>query len=242
MRTAVKSRGFTLIELLVSVAIFSGVIIIALGAFALSADSSARSSLVRERTEAARSVMDQIGNDLRYVYQGQEFSPTPNECNTSGTQYQARGLHFSDNCLFMLLLYPGFEPENGLVMRRYYVAPNGRIYIEHADNCFIGDLITCNPSRTMAGNDMMNPRFSLVSPSDAIYGGERIFSGVLPHQALNSNESAFVTVNIAVRPTNFEGTCDSSPGSCYILKSSFVPPDSRKLRRLSLESLFVGRG
>ncbi|HUD21136.1 MAG TPA: type II secretion system protein [Candidatus Saccharimonadales bacterium] len=61
-------KGFTLIELLVAVTIFSGLIILAIGAFARSAISAEKTDALRSKTEAARAVMDQVSNDFRYVY------------------------------------------------------------------------------------------------------------------------------------------------------------------------------
>jgi prepilin-type N-terminal cleavage/methylation domain-containing protein len=60
--------GFTLLEMLISVAIFSGLVILILAVFVRTASSQARVSVLREKSEAARSAIGRITNDFQYLY------------------------------------------------------------------------------------------------------------------------------------------------------------------------------
>jgi prepilin-type N-terminal cleavage/methylation domain-containing protein len=214
-----KSRAFTLVELLVAVAIFSGVVVLTLGAFARSADSSIRSSAVRERTEAARSIVDRIGNDLRYTYTDKPFASGPTECSATGLD--AYGLNFNDDCLIVLLRYPG-ESATRLVLHKYErKSVNGKVsvYLEEADGCRVTNApvkeIICDPERSGQESDVISDKF-------IVDDEEPLFSGVSPASAMLGNITALINVSVTVKAVG-TGSCTVMPGSCYSINTSFVP-------------------
>lgn len=213
-----QAKGFTLIELLVSVAIFSGVVILTLAAFARSADSSIRSSAVRERTEAARTIVDRIGNDLQYTYTDQPFTAGPTECSATGLD--AYGLNFSDSCIFMLLRYPGFAIDEIVLHKYERTSVDGKlsIYLEEATGCeVINKAIICDPARSGQSSDVISDKFSVVDEQPN-------FSGISPAMAMQgAGTTPIINVAVTVKPTSFTGACSTGPTSCYTIKTSFVP-------------------
>src|SRR5579864_6205111 len=75
-----KKPGYTLVELLVSVLIFSGIIVLAIAAFARSVNSGTRSNTVRAQVEAARSTIDQLTNDMHYADMTDQVSSLDSTC------------------------------------------------------------------------------------------------------------------------------------------------------------------
>ena len=222
-----KRRAFTLLELLVSVAIFSGVIILSLGAFAHSANSSLKSTAVREKTEAARTIVDRIGADIKYVYTGEnndsDFNVTPRECgNVQGVL--ALGLHYTSSCLAMLLQYPGVD-ENDLTLKVYkdFIGTSGEpsIGLVEYSECEIDDLNkNLNCIGTGGPSNLISDRFMV----DNLL----IFSGMTPieaRDAMPDQKTPILGVEVTVKPVN-SGTCPNPgerPNPCYTIKTSFVP-------------------
>lgn len=222
-----KNKGFTLIELLVSVAIFSGVIILALGAFARSADSSIKSSAIRDRTEAARTIVDRIGNDIQYIYTGsnndKEFYASPKECGDSSSPL-ALGLYFRDtpqsktDCLALLLQYPG-KSDSELVLRVYKDFDSTSVGLVEFSGCSIAPdpdkTLSCEGDTGQQQSNLISDRFVVVDQS--------IFSGINPLTARDSQTTPILRIEVTVKPVN-SGVCsDSPPSPCYTIKSSFVP-------------------
>lgn len=220
-----KRKGFTLIELLVSVSIFSGVVILALGAFAHSADSSIKSTAVRERTEAARTIVDRIGADIQYIYVGDSnddgvFMAENRECGRDGPNPpDALGFHYGDKCLAMLLQYPGMT-KNELVLRVYkdFVGTAGpSIGLVEYPECSIADrVLTCDGTGRQPSN-LISDKFVVVNSS--------FFSGITPITAKADKTTPILRVEVTVKPVN-SGTCPNPgerPNPCYTIKTSFVP-------------------
>lgn len=222
----VGRKAFTLIELLVAVSIFSGVVILTLGAFARSADSSIRSSAVRERTKEARTVVDRIGNDTRYLYTKETFNAGASECTT--TPKTALGYMFSNGCLAMLLQYPG-SADDELVFHRYARVITGNresVHLEEANACQItgGNIVCSDPDRSSSTfNDIMSLGFSIVDETDPYYSSKQLFSGITPFDAQAQNVSPILTVRVVIKPTNITNDCDVAKNECYTIESSFVP-------------------
>jgi prepilin-type N-terminal cleavage/methylation domain-containing protein len=216
----VKRKAFTLIELLVAVSIFSGVVVLTLGAFARSADSSIRSSLIREKTEAARTVVDRIGSDMEYIFPDREFNSTSDTCASLGQRQF--GYSFSDSCLFLVLKYPGASESNELVTHRYRQSGN-EVYFQEESRCSISGspayAITCLNEATTESN--------LLGQKYIFDADTQFIGGILSSSAQTNNEQPRVDVTVTVKPNdqvNLNTSCVSGGNpECYTIKTSFVP-------------------
>ncbi len=228
-----KKRGFTLIELLVAVSIFSGIIVLTLGAFARSASSSQKSSAIRERTEAARTIVDRIGNDVQYLYTDQPFMATTNECNSSTTPVQALGLYFNESsCLFLVLEYP----DSAELVAKRYLRTNRLIgnvvyktlSLEESRECRIeAGALSCDDRDTSRLGTIIGEKYLLASENEPSYLAEPLFSGITPLQAASANPptTAIMRLNVIVKGTDVANEpCKLDPPSshCYTIKTSFV--------------------
>jgi prepilin-type N-terminal cleavage/methylation domain-containing protein len=224
-------RAFTLIELLVAVAIFSGIIVLALGAFARSANSSIKSSAIRERTEAARTVVDRIGNDIQYLYTDQPFQAGINECNNSTGPVQARGFFFDESdCLFMVLQYPDSAQlaikRYGRLDRAVGSAVYDTLFLEEARECQINaGLLSCGDRNVSRLGTVISEKFLLAGESEPVYLAEPLFAGIMPEEAATANPvtTAILRVNVVVKAA-IDGSlaCQLDSSHCYTIKTSFV--------------------
>ena len=227
-----ERKGFTLIELLVAVSIFSGIIVLTLGAFARSANSSLKSSAIRERTEAARTIVDRIGNDIQYLYVDQNFMAGTNECNNSTTPAQARGLYLNENdCLFLVLQYPDSAE---LAIKRYLRSDRligsvvyDTLSLEEARHCQINtaNLIVCSDRDTSNQGTVINEKYLLASENEPSYLSEPLFSGITPFEAINQNPltTAILRLNVIVKAADAANiACELDSSHCYTIKTSFV--------------------
>lgn len=227
-------RGFTLIELLVAITIFAGVMILSLGAFARSATSAYKVSVTREKTEAARRIVDQISNDFQYIYAPQD--PTLglflDNCGTSAGNITIKGFCVAttvgpntESSAQLLLKYP---TDSTYVKKTYRfkqraVANNWTIYVNEQRNCSfnpsggIHQLVGgCGSSGTL-GNDLLDSKFVLSAESTA-FNGESFW----PVDLLKG----FIKVNLSVKPVANATTplCrDLASDSCYQLKTTLTP-------------------
>lgn len=205
-----KSRpGFTLLELLISIAIFSGLMILALGAFARSANSAATSNLTREKSEAARAVIDQISNDFRYVTN--DAAPYGCPADTRGfclnpTAFASSGIPAS---VSMLLDYPG-QGDN-YVMKTYFVSSvNHTVMVIENRGCVLTNLGACEQLASN-GRTLLSDNYLLQEPV-AFDGKSRVAGAV---------ETGYLQVNLLIRPKNTPN-CDTL-GPCYKLQTTLVP-------------------
>jgi len=204
-------KAFTLIELLIAVSIFSGIVVLALGAFARSANSSLKSAQIRERTEAARTLVDRISNDLQYVYLDENFTAGTQECATSGIQ--AKGLYFNSGCLFMLIKLP---TETNLIAKKYSVTSSALELSETRDCTLNSGAITCPNGTYTVPSKISSDKFKL---QDTV----SLFLGINPYSAELNNTTPIVRVSVTVSEVGFAGNCSNEPSQCYTIKSSFVP-------------------
>lgn len=219
-----KRKSFTLIELLVSVAIFSGVVVLALGAFAHSANSSLKSTAVRERTEAARTIVDRIGADIQYIYVGGSnndgvFLAKNRECGDELLPPDALGFHYGNSCLAMLLQYPGMT-ENELVLRVYkdfsgLSGPSiGLVEYPECNINIVDRVLTCDGTERQPSN-LISDKFVVVNST--------FFSGISPITAKVDKTTPILRVEVTVKPVGSPSNCTNVHIDCYTIKTSFVP-------------------
>ena len=118
-----RKEGFTLLELLVAVTIFSGLMIVVLGSFSRSAFSLAGVNSLRQRSQAARGVVDTIGNDWQFLYlqnsdRSQSVNFIDNDAGFQNIQYRGFSLSTDNNRLLLLLKYP--DQSTTELVRRVY--------------------------------------------------------------------------------------------------------------------------
>lgn len=215
--------GYTLLEMLVSVAIFSGLVILILGVFVRSTSSAAKVSVLREKSEVARSAMASIANDFRYIYYDKEIT-----LGDAGDQnYHFLGYYFISafgfNDIAMLLKYPN-STDNQLVFKRYQTAnvtANSRalrvlelrgckievennipkVYLTRCDNAADWNFNPVLPNGFVLDNDVANPAFSGLKPE--------------PNQLVK----AYAKIRLNVKPVDFSSKLCSDTtlpiGSCY---------------------------
>ncbi len=201
-----RRPGYTLLELLISIAIFAGVMVLALGAFARSANSSAKSNLVREKSEAARSLIDQISNDFRYI----DKTSKPQGCSASFCiNPLVSGL--GQNSVRMSIKYP-----NQLNIMKTYFVSNGSdavVRVQEYRNCTpnTSAVLSCPPDGVNT-TTILDGKYYLGN-DDLL----KVFDGITETTA----DSGFLSINIVLKP-KAALNCDA-PGTCYELKTTLVP-------------------
>jgi len=214
-----KSKAFTLIELLVAVSIFSGVVVLTLGAFARSSDSTIRSNIVREKTEAARSVVDRIGSDFEYIYGDTEFFPNANDNCTEADDNQF-GYIFTETCLFLVLRYP-YTQTNELVAHRYRTFEDKVLLAEWSGCQIVSQVLTCS-SNPNTESSLLGDKY--IFDDDTVF-----FGGLLSSEAVFANEQPRIDVTVTIKPDDIENrgySCVSATTpnpNCYTIRTSFVP-------------------
>ena len=217
-----KARpGFTLLEMLVAVTIFSGIVILALGAFARSISASAKVAVQREKTEAVRSVVDQVSNDLHYTYNGNvTISGGASPYTIVNGVYQR-----NTDELELILQYPGSTSAQ-LVHRLYryeqsQVTINGQsvtrvsLYLREARSCNAS--AGCSDITALSGNDMVASKYSLIEMSPSL-GFE-----IVPKTA---TAKGLVRIKMAIKPaestniTTLASCSTAAVGVCYNLETA----------------------
>lgn len=208
-----KRAGFTLLELLVAITIFSGMIILAFGAFARTANSAAQSNTVRERTEAARSLIDQISTDFRYVVE----TETPAGC-LAPPQVPVGGVwkgfclnpvSQALNSVHLLIQYPN---ETTFVGKTYFVTTVGSNFtVQVAEQ---RDCVSANDcAATIVG-----AKTSLTTTY--VLDDQNVFSG----QAQTPLGDGFLRLSLTIKPAGTAAKCNQiSTGSCYKITTTLVP-------------------
>lgn len=200
-----RQPGYTLLELLISIAIFAGVMVLALGAFARSANSSAKSNLVREKSEAARSLIDQISNDFRYV----DKNSKPQGCAASFCiNPSANGL--GQNSVRMSIKYPGQLN----IMKTYFVSAGSDAVVR------VQEYRDCTPNAS-AVLSCPNPANTTTILDSKYYLGNDNLLEVFEGIAETPTDSGYLSINIVLKP-KAALNCDT-PGTCYELKTTLVP-------------------
>lgn len=204
MSVRTKKPGYTLLELLISIAIFSGIMILAIGAFSRSASSSAKSNIVRAKSEAARTVIDQISSDFRYVTP----DAAPYGCAPTQIGFCVNPAAFASvpSSVSMLLKYPD---QSTYVMKTYFVSstnPTVRV-IENRD-CTLANLSVCQALIANA-RTFLNPDYLLANSTDVFVGQS------------TAAKTGFLKINLNIKPKS-AANCNEV-GTCYQLTTTLVP-------------------
>jgi prepilin-type N-terminal cleavage/methylation domain-containing protein len=215
-------RGYTLLEMLISVAIFSGLVILILAVFVRTTSSSARVSVLREKSEVARSAMSQISNDFSYIYNDKSLLLLEG----AGEPFEFTGYAFENtggsNNLVLALQYPATSNEQ-FVVKRYLtdtVVPESRylkvkeyrgcllesgavadtVRLESCDNYAIASEQSVLPDSFFLDNDIIAPAFS--------------GAPIMPQAS-----TGYLKISLNIKPAEYQDELCDSPevpvGSCY---------------------------
>lgn len=228
--------GFTLIELLIAIVIFSGVMILSIATFARSATSSYKVSAVREKTEAARRIVDQISNDFQYIYAPQpksgdgdvgKFNDSPNHICAPTGNVTVKGFCVDGNNIELLLKYPGDSTFVKKIYRFENIAgADSKITVQEERGC----TFNLNADGTTAANRQLQnciagtQRDVIDINKYSIDNQTTVFSGVSvvnPTTGALATERAYLQINLKVKPRGVSVTCANLTGdSCYQLKTT----------------------
>ena len=186
-------KGFTLIEMLVAVTIFSGLIILAIGTFARSAISAEKTDALRSKTEAARSVIDQISNDFRYV-NGNDFV-----------------INSNTNQLSLTIKFP-----DGTYSKKIYRYVNSTIQV--AEQRCGNDPVSCQSPSTFV--TLLDPSYVVVNPTTLrqIFSGANSTANTQGYLTL---DLTIKTTGSGPAVTDIDH-CSTDPGVCYQLKTTLT--------------------
>lgn len=219
-----KTGGYTLIEMLISITIFSGLLIIVLGVVATSSSSSAKVSVLREKSQAARALIDQISNDLRYVDNGVEFKD-------GNDTYKGFVLaETSKNRLVLALHLPNADPNFPLVRKEYIIQTfNNHLTLTLLENrkCKVKpDLIwDCDTGLQSLTTDLLSTAYSLNNETNN-FPSE--FSGLLVTAAETAKVSPYVSIDLTIKPIDLTSNCsDADSGTCYKVSTKINMGGSR---------------
>lgn len=223
-------RGFTLIELLVSVAIFAGLVVIMMATFARSTNALTATSGLREKSQIARSTIDSIGNDFRYLYlKNDQGTPTAFRWGNDGTNGQADHYGFAVNSIgdeaYLLLRYPG---DAKFTFKHYTIGsfgspPRSTLTLEEGRNCQLDagtrQVVTNqNGNCTPATSDLLSSKWIL----DTI--GSKRSSFI--ETAITPTKAGLLTIGLTILSKDFaQLSCDNSSmpaGECYQTRTSFT--------------------
>lgn len=207
-------RAFTLIEILVSIAIFSGLMVVSIAIFARSATSSTQANAVREQTQVARSVIDQIANDMRYVDRTKSLVDLDCEVIPVGSAWTGFCPVISlPDSLRLVIKYPG---QSLHTIKTYYLTSSDtpdtyQLLVTEKRDCDLTVPASCLP--TQAGQSVLTSGYSLEYPVS-----ESLFDA----QPKRGSSSAFAKLSVTVKPSSVE-KCADDAGSCYQLTTTLVP-------------------
>ncbi|OGD63930.1 hypothetical protein A3A71_01945 [Candidatus Berkelbacteria bacterium RIFCSPLOWO2_01_FULL_50_28] len=219
----IKKSGYTLLEMLVAVTIFSGLLIIVLGSVASSSSSAARTSVLREKTEAARSLIDQVSNDFRYIYTDTSTGDT-----NGGPTFT--GYYFTTNGMVMLLKFPSTSSTE-FVRKEYSVKTiDNRLTLAVDENrsCELrgnNNNVHCDPNGRAGERDLLSGQF-------ALNGGATDFlsdlSGLTIPDGAATEQNGWLKINFTVKPIDYAPlNCENSTqvpeGTCYEIATTLVP-------------------
>ncbi len=232
-----KRPGYTLIELLVSVLIFSGIIILAIAAFARSVSSGTRSNVVRAQVQAARSVADQLTGDLHYADTTDVATSLKSSCGSASTTFTGVRLGVTFGCdeAEVLLKYPGATGAGDLVWRLYAAQtlnsrPSVYVYeLRGLSVCTVGTtpVIASSVAPCTAATPPSTPADLLSSAyvADGLGGLTPVFSGLDILTAKSRQTSPYVKISFNLKPAaNLSQSCAVLPaGTCYTLDTTVIP-------------------
>jgi prepilin-type N-terminal cleavage/methylation domain-containing protein len=223
--------GFTFIEMLVAVTIFSGLLILALATFSRSIASSNKVSVLRQKSETARSVIDQITTDFNFVYKDKQVTD-----KTNGN-FQFTGYYFWPlthpipvSGIVMVLKYPGEVDSNGqskYTRKEYDIAirtlgGHGQtttydLQMREDRDCNInsGNELDCGAT---AGDFRFITSDQYLIDKDSSIAGLTIDDGNNPPVAGDPKQTGYVSLNLIFRPAGL--TADDQNLPCFSSDSS----------------------
>ena len=224
--------AYTLIEMLISVTIFSGLLIIVLGSFASSSSSSAKVNTLREKNQAARALIDQITNDLRYVDTTVGFKE-----GVINVTYE--GYRLEQDLLVMALRLPNADPNVPLTRKEYRIKSihnDSRVLtlLEGRKCKIVGASLSLECAETSAVTDLLSSGYTL-NPNQNEFPTK--FGGLTVLAARNNKVnnisqpiSPYVSIDLTVKPAGLSARCDSNlvdPGTCYTVSTKVNMGSSR---------------
>lgn len=203
--------AYTLIEMLISVTIFSGLLIIVLGTVASSSGSSAKVSLLRDKSQSARSLIDQISNDLRYADTTAEFKE-------DGVNYRGYVIKSSKASLVIALRLPNADPNWPLVRKEYTIDEVGNrltLRLLEKRKCKITNLLAwnCDPALQSEVTDLLSSAYTLGQETG--YSSELSGLNVITAEQQTPPISPFVSMVFTLIPVGLTTSCSLDPGTCY---------------------------
>lgn len=232
--------AYTLLELLIAVSIFSALIILCVGIFARTVSSSVKANVSRQKTEAARSVVDQISNDFRYVASAQ----TPPDCaratnpippNPSNGTWRGFCVDNINDALYMLLKYPG----DVTYTAKSYTVPSVSstsvtLSLAQTRGCSLpNDPYAPNDARFVPCTTSPSNQPNVLSSAYELdyLAGSNVFTGVADvldsSNPLNPNSSltkGSLHISINLKPAGLNTVCSAlDAGTCYQLSTTLVP-------------------
>lgn len=234
-----RKPGYTLIELLISVLIFSGLIVLAIAAFARSVSSSSQSNVVRAQVQAARSVTDQLTNDLHYVDTVDQPASLKSSCGASASTFIGVRLGNVFGCdeAELLLKYPGATGSGDLVWRLYAAQTlNNRpsIYVYELRSLSIctpvggtNPVVASSTAPCTAATPPATPADLLSSSyvADGLGGLTPVFSGLDTLSSQSATASPYVKIHFDMKPaSDVAQSCSIlGAGTCYTLDTTIIP-------------------
>lgn len=219
--------GYTLLEMLISVAIFSGLVILILAVFVRTTGSAARVSVLREKSEAARSAIARVTNDFRYVY----FDKQITFGDPADNGWKFTGFYFINdsgyNDIVMLLKYPK-STDQQLVLKRYSttsdsLSPESRVIkVREFRGCKIEDVANvptiyqsrCDNYGTSTYQTILDEGYVLDNNIN-----KPIFSGVRPYDPAFPNITGYLKLSMNLKSIDYLkklcGAADMPDGACY---------------------------
>lgn len=200
--------AYTLIEMLISVTIFSGLLIIVLGTVASSSGSSAKVSLLRDKSQAARSLIDQISNDLRYS----DLTANLNN-NDRGFLIDSS----SRTYLTMALLLPGKDKDIGLIRKEYRIEQYNNhltLTLKEGRGCKRAGFLEFNACDQKSDKtDLLSNAYSL--GQEVGFSSELGGLNVLAAGQQTPPISPFVSITFTLKPAGMTTGCSLDSGTCY---------------------------
>lgn len=201
-------RGYTLIEMLISVTIFSGLLIIVLGVVATSSSSSAKVSILREKSQAARALIDQISNDFRYA-------DTSISLKVENDPTEYGGYYTTSERLVMAMHLPNTDKNTGLVRKEYNIKSfNGRttVTLKEGRGCKAVDYLDFNNcAQQSIETDTLSSAYVLSREAPS-FSSE--FGGLMVGE--NPAITPFVSLVFTIKPSDLTQPCsEADSGTCY---------------------------